>query len=89
MFDLEIVNTLVTAESQASYGMSHLIGVALMMLIAGLSSLAGLGGGSPNVVIMVIFFDMLPKNATLVTFACVFGSSFGNVVNQMQKAYNG
>ena len=60
-----------------------------MMITAGLSSLAGLGGGGPNVVVMIIFFDMLPKNATLIIVACVCGSSFGNVVHQMQKAYNG
>lgn len=59
-----------------------------MMLIAGLSSLAGLGGGGPNVVVMIIFFDMMPKTATLVTFACVLGAAVGNVVNQMQKAFN-
>ena len=59
-----------------------------MMLIAGLSSLAGLGGGSPNVVVMITFFNVLPKTATLITFANVFGGSFGNVVNQMQKSLN-
>ncbi len=32
-----------------------------MIFIAGLSSLAGLGGGGPNVVILILFFDVLPK----------------------------
>jgi len=59
-----------------------------MMLVAGLSSLAGLGGGGPNIVIMIIFFDMFPKTANLVAFANVFGAALGNVVNQMQKALN-
>jgi hypothetical protein len=57
-----------------------------MMLIAGLSSLAGLGGGGPNVVVMIALYDILPKTATLVTFANIFGGSFGNVVNQMQRS---
>lgn len=36
-------------------------GCLLMGIIAGLSSLAGLGGGGPNVVVMIVFFDLLPK----------------------------
>jgi uncharacterized membrane protein YfcA len=63
-------------------------GCLLMALIAGLSSLAGLGGGGPNIVIMIIFFDMLPKDATIAVFASILGSSFGNMINQMQIAYN-
>jgi uncharacterized membrane protein YfcA len=59
-----------------------------MGCIAGLSSLAGLGGGGPNIVVLIIFFDVLPKDATISVFACIVGSSFGNLVNQMQTAYN-
>lgn len=60
-----------------------------MMVIAGLSSLAGLGGGGPNVVVMMMFFDILPKDATLIVFACVLGSSFGNIINQMRRSLDG
>lgn len=59
-----------------------------MMSIAGLSSLAGLGGGGPNIVVLIIFFDMMPKDATIAVFASILGSSFGNMVNQMQTAFN-
>lgn len=66
----------------------RIIGCLLMGLIAGLSSLAGLGGGGPNVVVMIVFFDMLPKNATIAVFASIMGSSFGNMINQMRTAFN-
>lgn len=60
-----------------------------MMAIAGLSSLAGLGGGGPNVVVLILFFNTLPKEATIIVFACIMGASFGNIVNQTQRALNG
>lgn len=41
--------------------MQHLFGCLAMMIIAGLSSLAGLGGGGPNVVVLILFFNTLPK----------------------------
>jgi hypothetical protein len=64
------------------------VGCLIMGLIAGLSSLAGLGGGGPNVVVMIVFFDLLPKDATIAVFASIMGSSFGNMVNQMRTAFN-
>ena len=60
-----------------------------MMLFAGLNALAGLGGGAPQVVILINVFNVLPKDATIMVFACVFGGSFGNMVNQMRRAYDG
>ena len=62
-----------------------MIGGFLMILISGLSSLAGLGGGGPNIAIMIMFFNILPKNATIIVFACVFGSASGNMINQMRR----
>ena len=60
-----------------------------MMLISGLSSLAGLGGGGPNVVVLISCFGVLPKDATIIVFACVFGSAFGNMLNQTRRAIDG
>ena len=57
-----------------------------MMLVSGLSSLAGLGGGRLNITILILFFNILPKNATLMVFACIFGASAGNMINQMRRA---
>lgn len=64
------------------------IGCLLMGLISGLSSLAGLGGGGPNIVVMILCFNIMPKHATIAVFASILGSSFGNMVNQMQTAFN-
>ena len=66
-----------------------IIGTFLMMLISGLSSLAGLGGGGPNIVVMMVFFDVLPKKVTLTVFASIVGASLGNVTNQMRRALDG
>ena len=66
-----------------------IIGTVLMMLISGLSSLAGLGGGGPNIVVMMVFFDVLPKKVTLTVFASIVGASLGNVTNQMRRALDG
>jgi uncharacterized membrane protein YfcA len=68
--------------------LQRILGGFFMGSIAGLASLAGLGGGGPNVVILIIFFDLLPKDATIVVFACIMGSSFGNMANQMRTAFN-
>jgi uncharacterized membrane protein YfcA len=34
------------------------------------------------------FFSYLPKDASLVVFACVLGTSFGNTYNLIFKQYN-
>ena len=59
------------------------------MLVSGFSSLAGLGGGRLNIVFLIMFFNVLPKDATLMVFACIFGASSGNMINQMRRALNG
>ena len=38
-----------------------IIGTILIPLISGLSSLAGLGGGGPSLVVFIMFFNYLPK----------------------------
>lgn len=77
-------------DSDSSYfTLQHLAGCLTMMSIAGLSSLAGLGGGGPSVVVLILFFNVLPKEATIMVFACIMGSSFGNIINQAQRALDG
>jgi uncharacterized membrane protein YfcA len=34
------------------------------------------------------FFEYLPKDASLVVFGCVLGTSFGNTYNLIYKAFN-
>ncbi len=60
----------------------------MIAIIAGLSSIAGLGGGGPSLVVIILFFNYYPKDATIVVFASILGSSLGNLINQMQKAFN-
>jgi len=67
----------------------QILGCLLMMLVTGFNSMAGLGGGGTNVVILILFFQMLPKHATIIVFACIFGASFGNMINQMRRSING
>ena len=50
-----------------------------MMVLAGLHTLAGLGGG-PNVVILILLFGMLPKQATIAVYGAIFGSALGNII---------
>ena len=57
-----------------------------MSVIAGLFSLAGLGGGGPHLAILIHFFDILPKNGTLVVFSCLLGTALGSITNQMRRA---
>ncbi len=66
-----------------------LIGSILIPIIAGLSSLAGLGGGGPSLVVFIMFFNYLPKDANIVVFTCILGATLGNCFNQMTKAHNG
>ena len=56
-----------------------------MMILAGLHALAGLGGGGPNVVILILLFGMVPKQATIAVYGAIFGSTFGNIINQTRR----
>ena len=51
--------------------------------------MAGLGGGGPNITLLIMFFGVLPKDATIMVFACVFGSASGNMINQMRRSLDG
>ena len=55
------------------------------MVIGGLHALAGLGGGGPNVVILILLFGMVPKQATIAVYGAIFGSAFGNMINQTRR----
>ena len=56
-----------------------------MTVLTGLFSVAGLGGGAPNVVILILLFGLAPKQATIAVFACIFGGASGNMINQMPR----
>jgi uncharacterized membrane protein YfcA len=57
-------------------------------VIAGFSSLAGAGGGTPNLVIAMILFNYSPKDSTIIVFSCILGTTFGNFLSQMKKKIN-
>ena len=59
-----------------------------MILVSGFSSSAGIGGGRLLIAILIFFFNVLPKSATLIVFSCMFGASAGNMINQMRRAHN-
>lgn len=65
-----------------------LLGTILIPSITGLSSLAGLGGGGPSLVVFIMFFDYLPKDANIIVFTSILGATLGNCFNQMTKSHN-
>jgi uncharacterized membrane protein YfcA len=65
------------------------VGTLLICFTNSLSTLAGIGGGSIAMVILMNFFEYMPKDASLVVFACVLGASSGNTFNLLHKALNG
>lgn len=68
---------------------STLIGTILIPIITGLSSLAGLGGGGPSLVVFIAFFNYIPKDANIIVFTSILGATLGNCINQMTKSHNG
>jgi len=65
-----------------------LVGSMLSVFIAGFSSLAGVGGGTPHLVVIMILFNYTPKDSTIVVFGCILGTTLGNVLSQMKKKIN-
>jgi hypothetical protein len=51
--------------------------------------MAGLGGGGPSLVVFILFFNYLPKDANMIVFTSILGATLGNFMNQMRKSYNG
>lgn len=66
-----------------------LFGTLLLGFTNSLATLAGVGGGSIALVILMSLFEYLPKDASLVVFSCVLGASAGNTFNLLSKAFNG
>lgn len=69
--------------------LSIIIGTILIGFSNSLATLAGIGGGSLSMVILMTFFAYLPKDASLVVYSCIVGTSAGNTFNLFRKAYNG
>lgn len=65
-----------------------IIGSLLLAFGNSLATIAGIGGASVSLAILVSFFDYLPKDATLVVFACVLGAASGNTFNLFFKKMN-
>ena len=70
-------------------GILFFVGCILVMIAAGLNSLAGLGGGAAHLAILLSCFDIIPKDATIVVFASILGTSCGSTLNQMRRAIDG
>lgn len=57
-------------------------------VVAGFSSLAGVGGGTPHLVIIMILYNYSPKNSTIFIFCSILGTTLGNVLSQMRLLLN-
>jgi len=71
-----------------TFGILQVVGLLLMMLMTGINAMVGLGGGGVNIIVLIIFFGVVPHHATIVVFACIFGAACGNMVNQMTRSLN-
>jgi uncharacterized membrane protein YfcA len=65
-----------------------MIAFLMTFLIGGFSSLAGVGGGTPHLVVIMILYNYTPKNSTIVIFSSILGTTLGNVLSQMRKKIN-
>ena len=65
-----------------------LIGFLLTFLVAGFSSLAGVAGGTPHLVVLMLLYNYTPKHSTIVIFSCLLGTTLGNVLSQMRQKIN-
>ena len=53
----------------------------LIVILSGMCTLAGIGGGTLILPILVSFFNYSQKKAALFIFIPVFGAAFGNFLN--------
>ena len=67
---------------------TSIAGFIVTFLVAGFSSLAGVGGGTPHLVAVMILYNYTPKHSTIVIFCCILGTTLGNVLSQMRKKIN-
>lgn len=54
-----------------------------------LCALSGLGGGGIIIPSLIMIFNYLPKDATMVVFPCMLGTSLGNISNLLQDSVDG
>ena len=47
---------------QLQFGLIEIIGYLLMMIMAGVNSMVGLGGGGPQIIILILLFNLLPNH---------------------------
>lgn len=60
----------------------------MTFLVAGFSSLAGVAGGTPHLVVLMLLYNYTPKHSTIVIFSCLLGTTLGNVLSQMRQKIN-
>lgn len=71
------------------FTLMNFIGTIFLMIATVLSSLSGLGGGGVIIPSLIMFYDYLPKDATIVVYCCILGTSLGNVSNLLQDSIDG
>ena len=71
------------------FSIYEFVGIISIALIAGISSLAGLGGGSPMVAILLVAFNYSPKKTTLLVYVLILGANLGNIINQSTTQIKG
>lgn len=65
-----------------------IIGLVLTFIVGGFSSLTGIAGGAPHLVILMLLYNYSPKHSTIVIFSCLLGTTMGNVLSQMRQKIN-
>jgi uncharacterized membrane protein YfcA len=66
-----------------------IVGSFIIAFIAGVSTLAGLGGGGPIISFLILLFYYSPKVSTLMVYCLILGGTLGNVTNQASTLVNG
>lgn len=65
-----------------------IIGLVLTFIVGGFSSLTGIAGGAPHLVVLMTLYNYSPKHSTIVIFSCLLGTTMGNVLSQMRQKIN-
>jgi len=60
---------------------SEIIGLILIILVAGLANTGGIGGGTLLTSILIMFFYYSENQALAIVYSLVFGGSLGNFIN--------
>ena len=59
----------------------EIIGLVLIVLVAGLANTGGIGGGTLLTSILIMFFYYNENQALAIVYSLVFGGSLGNFIN--------